>query len=92
MLAYDDQRADAYPMNGIARNHPDVFRMIGLDGNDELPTLPLRHFRAVWIAESSLREGSELVQPPTPLSPTHSFIGNDDYELLAKYCSNFIFF
>jgi len=86
VLAYDDQRADAYVLNGIARHHPDVFRLIGLDGHDELPTLPLRHFRAIWIAESSLREGSVLVQPPTPLAPTHSFICNDDYELLAKYC------
>ena len=92
MLAYDDQRADAYVMDGIARHHPEIFQMVGLDGTDELPTLPLRQFRALWIAETSLREGSSLVQPPTPLAPTHRFLCHEDYELLAKYCSNSNFF
>ena len=69
--------------------HPDIFKLVGLDGCDELRAIPLRQFRALWLNASSLVEGSSLTTPPTPVNPSHKFVTMAEYELMAKYCRNF---
>ena len=91
-MAWNEAKAEASLLEGIQRNHPEILEVIGIDGTDEIGILPLRQFEPLWLNATSLPKGCTLTDPPTQSKPVHQLITSSEFELLAKYSRNSIYF